>query len=75
MVARYVIPEVNRMLDDYRESRMHVVNNPEPFQQRDKAVMNKILQHDSAAAALAKMANTGRLAMPGVAAGLSNKAG
>jgi hypothetical protein len=36
---------------------------------------NASRQTRSVAAALAKMANTGRLAMPGVAAGLSNKAG
>jgi hypothetical protein len=31
MVARYVIPEVNGMLDGYRESQAHVINNREVF--------------------------------------------
>ncbi|MDH5737598.1 MAG: LLM class flavin-dependent oxidoreductase, partial [Gammaproteobacteria bacterium] len=31
LVARYVIPEVNGLLDSYRESRTHVINNREVF--------------------------------------------
>ena len=31
MVARYVVPEVNGMLDAYRESQSHVINNREVF--------------------------------------------
>ncbi len=64
MVARYVIPELNGMMDRYRESREFVINNRGAFEQAGKAVMNKILEHEGATAALAKTKNS-RLAMPG----------
>ena len=64
MVARYVIPELNGMMDRYRESREFVINNRSAFEQAGKAVMNKILEHEGATAALAKTKNS-RLAMPG----------
>jgi limonene 1,2-monooxygenase len=64
MVARYVIPELNGMMDRYRESREFVINNRSAFEQAGKAVMKKILEHEGATAALAKTKNS-RLAMPG----------
>ncbi len=64
MVARYVIPELNGMLARYRESREYVVNHRESFELAGKAVLNKIMSHEGATAALAVTKNS-RLAMPG----------
>ena len=54
MVARYVMPEVNGMLDAYRESQQHVINNRDSFERAGEAVMQKIMQNERAAAALAE---------------------
>jgi limonene 1,2-monooxygenase len=64
MVARYVVPELNGMLDNYRESKDFVINHRDAFEAAGKAVMNKILEHEGATAALAKTKDS-RLAMPG----------
>ena len=52
LVARYVVPEVNGMLDAYRESQRHVIKNRESFERAGEAVMQKIMAHERAAAAL-----------------------
>ena len=52
MVARYVIPEVNGLLDGYRESRRYVVEHRESFERAGAAVMQKIMGNERAAAAL-----------------------
>jgi limonene 1,2-monooxygenase len=52
LVARYVIPEVNGLLEDYRISRQYVVDHRESFERAGAAVMQKIMAHDGAAAAL-----------------------
>jgi len=52
LVARYVIPEVNGMLDSYRESRQYVVENREIFERAGEAIMAKIKENDLAVAAL-----------------------
>jgi limonene 1,2-monooxygenase len=64
MVARYVIPELNGLLDHYRESREFVIGNRGVFEQAGKAVLDKILAHEGATKALAVTKNS-RLAMPG----------
>lgn len=64
MVARYVVPELNGMLDTYRESKEFVITHRDAFEAAGKAVMNKILEHEGATAALAKTKDS-RLAMPG----------
>ncbi len=64
LVARYVIPELNGMLDHYRESHAHVVANRESFELAGRAVLNKIMEHEGAAKALEVTKNS-RLAMPG----------
>jgi limonene 1,2-monooxygenase len=64
LVARYVIPELNGMLDQYRESRAHVVANRESFELAGRAVLNKIMEHEGAAKAL-EITKNSRLAMPG----------
>jgi len=75
MVARYVIPELNGMLERYRASREFVIGNRGVFEQAGKAVLNKIMEHEGAKAALAVTKNS-RLAMPGHhAPDLTKKAG
>jgi limonene 1,2-monooxygenase len=52
LIARYVMPEVNGMLEGYRASRTHVVENREWFNRAGQAVLTKIMSHEGAAAAL-----------------------
>jgi limonene 1,2-monooxygenase len=57
MVARYVIPEVNGMLDAYRESQTHVINHRESFERAGEAVLSKIMENEKAVAAMAQAAD------------------
>lgn len=52
MVARYVMPEVNGMLDAYRESQQHVINNRASFDRAGEAVTAKIMGNEKAVQAL-----------------------
>ena len=52
LVARYVIPEINGMLEGYRTSRQYVVEHREWFEKAGQAVLSKIMSHEGAAAAL-----------------------
>ena len=52
MVARYVVPEINGYLAGLRESREFVVHNREYFNRARDAVMAKINENETAAAAL-----------------------
>jgi limonene 1,2-monooxygenase len=52
LVARYVIPEINGLLEGYRTSRQYVVENREWFEKAGQAVLSKILSHEGAAEAL-----------------------
>ncbi|MCR9260859.1 MAG: LLM class flavin-dependent oxidoreductase [Pseudomonadaceae bacterium] len=63
MVARYVMPEVNGMLDNYRESQQYVINNREVFDRAGEAVMAKIMSNEQAVAAMKQEAD-GQAAMP-----------
>ena len=63
LVARYVIPEVNGLLDSYRESRTHVINNREVFERAGQAVLNKIMENEKAVKAMQEDA-TAKSAMP-----------
>ena len=63
LVARYVIPEVNGMLDGYRESQRYVIDHREAFDRAGQAVVSKIMENERAAAAMAEGAD-GRAAMP-----------
>ena len=49
LVARYVIPEVNGLLDDYRESYRWVNESRETWTRARDAVQTKIEQHERAA--------------------------
>ncbi|OXE35294.1 MAG: LLM class flavin-dependent oxidoreductase [Phenylobacterium zucineum] len=62
LVARYVIPEINGLLEGYRTSRQYVVDNREWFERAGQAVMSKIMSHEGAAAAL-KAGMAGGVAM------------
>ncbi len=63
MVARYVIPEVNGMLDGYRESQRHVIENRESFDRAGAAIMAKIMENEKAVAAMSEQGE-GQAAMP-----------
>lgn len=52
LVARYVIPEVNGMLDSYRESQKYVIENREAFERAGQAVLSKIMENEKAAKAM-----------------------
>ena len=51
MVARYVIPEVNGMLDDYRESNKFVIENRSAWNRAGEAIASKIRENERALAA------------------------
>ena len=63
LVARYVIPEINGLLDGYRASNAYVKENRESFDRAGEAVMKKIMDNDRAAAAL-EVTMAGPTAMP-----------
>jgi limonene 1,2-monooxygenase len=63
LVARYVIPEVNGLLANYRESQRHVIEHRDVFDRAGAAVISKIMQNERAAKALAEGANAAS-AMP-----------
>ena len=52
MVARYVVPEINKYCASLRTSREFVANNREYFDRAKQAVMAKINENELAAAAL-----------------------
>lgn len=54
LVARYVMPEINGMLEGYRESQRHVIENREVFDRAGQAVLSKIMANDKAAQAMAE---------------------
>jgi limonene 1,2-monooxygenase len=54
MVARYVVPEVNGMLDAYRESQRHVIEHREVFDRAGEAVISKIMENEKAVQAMAE---------------------
>lgn len=57
LVARYVIPEVNGMLDGYRESQQHVIEHRDVFERAGQAVISKIMENERAVAAMAESAD------------------
>jgi limonene 1,2-monooxygenase len=52
LVARHVIPEVNGLLDAYRESQRYVIEHREAFERGGAAIMAKINENERAARAL-----------------------
>jgi limonene 1,2-monooxygenase len=61
-VARYAVPEVNGLLDGYRESQRHVIEHREVFERAGQAVLSKIQENERAARAM--MEGVARTAMP-----------
>jgi len=60
LVARYVIPEVNGMLDDYRESNKFVIENRETWLRAGEAIASKIKDDERALAAAQEDEERGR---------------
>lgn len=52
LVARYVIPEVNGMLEAYRASQKHVIEHRDVFDRAGEAVLSKIMENERAVKAL-----------------------
>lgn len=52
MVARYVLPEVNGMVNDFRESQSFVIEHREYFDRAGEAILAKINENDRAAEAM-----------------------
>lgn len=52
LVARYVIPEIQGLLEGYRTSRAYVVEHRDSFERAGQAVLAKIMAHEGAAKAL-----------------------
>ena len=60
MVARYVVPQVNGLLDDYFESHRFVTDNRDYWNRAQKAVRSKIDENERASEALAVDEAAGR---------------
>ncbi len=58
LVARYVVPEINGYLEPLRTSRQYVIDHRDSFERAGQAVLNKIMENDRAAAALAETPGT-----------------
>ena len=57
LVARYVIPEVNGLLHDYRESNQYVIENRETWMRAGMAINAKIQENKRAAEAMKEAQN------------------
>ncbi len=51
MVARYVVPELKGMIEPFRGSQQHVIENRESFERAREAIVTKIKANERAAAA------------------------
>ncbi len=72
LVARYVIPEVNGLLDAYRASQQHVIDHREPFDRAGEAVVAKIMENERAVQAMSEESDA-QAAMPAHHAPALNK--
>lgn len=68
MVARYVIPEVNGMIDGYRDSNKHVIANRDIFDRGGEAILAKIKENERAVEAMAVSAQRAEEHKPAIAA-------
>ncbi len=59
LVARYVIPEVNGMLDGYGDSQRHVIEHRGVFDRAGDAIMAKINENERAVRAMTEGAQSG----------------
>lgn len=65
MVARYVLPEVNGLLDNYRESNKFVIANRGTWERANEAVKSKIRDNERAVAAIGEDEAQGRTVIRG----------
>jgi limonene 1,2-monooxygenase len=63
LVARYVVPEVNGLLDGYRESQKYVIEHRESFERAGQAIVSKIMENERAVEAM-KESTKAQTAMP-----------
>ena len=63
LFANYVIPEVNGMLAQYRESQQYVIDHRESFERAGNAIRAKIMENERAMKAL-EVSRNARTAMP-----------
>ncbi|MGH7016431.1 MAG: hypothetical protein ACRED8_05020, partial [Caulobacteraceae bacterium] len=64
LVARYVVPELNGLLEPYRTSRQYVIEHREVFERAGAAVLSKIMANERAAKALAETMAGQQAAIP-----------
>ena len=62
-----VIPEVNGLLDSYRESQRYVIEHRKSFERAGEAIMSKIMQNERATKAMEESGGVASPAFPGVA--------
>ena len=74
LVARYVIPEVNGLLADYRESNKYVIENRDTWNRAGQAIMTKIQENERAAAAMKEQQDTAKTALAAHSAAATQKA-
>ncbi|MDA0364543.1 MAG: LLM class flavin-dependent oxidoreductase [Chloroflexi bacterium] len=65
LVARYVIPQINGLLDDYRESNKFVIENRGTWQRAGEAIESKIRENERALAAAEEDEALGRPVLRG----------
>lgn len=63
LVARYVVPEINGLLEGYRESQRYVIEHREAFDRGGEAILAKIAENERATKAL-EVTQQARAAMP-----------
>ncbi|MBS05295.1 MAG: LLM class flavin-dependent oxidoreductase [Gammaproteobacteria bacterium] len=63
LVARYVIPELNGMLDSYRESNKYVIENRDTWVRAGQAIQSKIMENERAKAAMEGPQDEGKVAL------------
>ena len=63
LVARYVVPEVNGLLDGYRESNQFVIENRDTWLRAGQAIMSKIHENERAREAMASAAGPAQTAL------------
>ena len=75
LVARYVIPEVNGLLDNYHESNKFVIENRETWLRAGEAIASKIRDNERALAAAVEDEARGRPVLrsgPGLTPGVAD---
>ena len=63
LVARYVVPAINGLLDDYKESNQYVIENRDTWNRAGQAIMSKIQENERAVAAMKEQAGPSQSAL------------